>query len=66
MLIVGPVDLREVNETITHLEAKLGRSINYTVFDEAEYERRRAEGDPFLSEILKGRRVLFVGRDDGV
>lgn len=66
LLIVGPVDLHEVNETITHLEAKLGRSINYTVFDEAEYERRRAEGDPFLTEILKGRRVLFGGRDDGV
>ena len=66
LLIVGRADLREVNETITHLEGKLGRQINYTVFDEAEYERRRAEGDPFLSEILKGRRVILVGRDDGV
>lgn len=66
LLIVGRVDLREVNEIVTHLEGKLGRSINYTVFDEAEYERRRSEGDPFLSEVLKGRRVILVGRDDGV
>lgn len=66
LLIVGQVDLRELNEIITHLEGKLGRSINYTVFDEAEYARRRAEADPFLSEIFKGRRVILIGRDDAV
>ncbi len=66
LLIVGQVDLREVNEVITHLEGKLGRQINYTVFDEAEYERRRAEGDPSLSVILQGRRVILVGSDHGL
>ena len=66
MLVVGRADLRDLNETVTHLEGKLGRSINYTVFDEAEYERRRAEGDPFLAEVLKGKRVTLVGRHDGV
>lgn len=66
LVIVGRADLREVNETITHLEGKLGRQINYTVFDEAEYARRRAEGDPLLAQIIQGRRVILVGRDDGV
>ena len=66
LLIVGQVDLREINEVVTHLEGKLGRQINYTVFDEAEYERRRTEGDPFLSAILQGRRVILVGGDHGL
>ena len=66
LLIVGGVDLTELNEAITRLEGHLGREINYTVFDEGEFQRRRAEADPFLTEILGGRNVLLIGRDDGV
>jgi hypothetical protein len=66
LLIVGGVDLAELNEAITRLEDSLGREINYTVFDEGEFQRRRAEADPFLTEILGGRNVLLIGRDDGV
>jgi DNA-binding transcriptional ArsR family regulator len=66
LLVVGGVDLTELNETITRLEANLGREINYTVFDEGEFQRRRAEADPFLTEILGSRNVLLIGRDDGV
>jgi len=66
VLIVGRVDLAELNEVITRLEGKLGREINYTVFDETEFQRRRAEADPFLTEVFGGRNVLLIGRDDGV
>ncbi len=66
LLIVGGVDLTELNEAVTRLEDHLGREINYTVFDEGEFQRRRAEADPFLTEILGGRNVLLIGRDDGV
>jgi len=66
LLIVGGVDLAELNEAIRRLEEQLGREINYTVFDEGEFQRRRAEADPFLTEILGGRNVLLIGRDDGV
>ncbi len=66
LLIVGGVDLTELNETITRLEEDLGREVNYTVFDQGEYQRRRAEADPFLTEVLGSRNVLLIGRDDGV
>ena len=66
LLVVGDVDLTDLNEAITRLEGHLGREINYTVFDEGEFRRRRAEADPFLTEILSGRNVLLIGRDDGV
>ena len=66
LLIVGGVDLAELNDAITRLEDSLAREINYTVFDEGEFQRRRAEADPFLTEVLGGRNVLLIGRDDGV
>jgi hypothetical protein len=48
------------------LEDRLGREINYTVFDEADFQRRRTEADPFLAEVLGGRNLLLIGRHDGV
>jgi hypothetical protein len=66
VLVVGRVDLMELNEAITRLESTLGREINYTVFDESEFQRRRAEADPFLTEVFGGRNVLLIGRDDAV
>ena len=66
LLIVGGVDLTELNEAIRRLEDHLGREINYTVFDEGEFQRRRAEADPFLTEVFDGRNILLIGRHDGV
>jgi predicted transcriptional regulator len=65
LLIVGQVDLTELNETVTGIERHLGREINYTVFDEEEFRRRRTEEDAFVTEVLDGRHVLLVGQDDG-
>ncbi len=66
LLVVGRVDLAELNEAVTRLESTLGREINYTVFDEGEFLRRRAEEDPFVTDVLGGSNVLLIGRDDGV
>ncbi len=65
LLVVGRVDLTELNEAITGLERHLGREINYTVFDEGEFQRRRSEDDAFVSEVLGGRQILLIGQDDG-
>ena len=66
LMIIGQVDLNDVNDAITTLENRLNRDISYLVFDEAEYRRRKAEGDPFLVEVLKGRRTILIGTDDGL
>ncbi len=66
VLIVGRVDLADLNEAVTQLEGRLEREINYTVFDETEFQRRRAEADPFLTDVFGGKNVLLIGRDHGV
>ena len=66
VLIVGRVDLAALNETITRLERELSREINYTVFDEGEFDRRRTDVDPFITDILGGRSILLIGQGDGV
>jgi len=66
VMIIGSVDLNEVNDTVATLENRLGREISYLVFDDAEFRRRRSEDDPFISEVMKGRRTILIGTDDGL
>lgn len=66
LMVIGQVDLNELNDAVRVLEGRLNREINYLVFDEGEYRRRKAEEDPFLMEVLIGRRSVVIGTDDGV
>ena len=66
LIIVGPPDLAALNQTMADLERRLGREINLLVFDRAEFARRREEGDPFLTEVLQGDRVVLVGSDNAL
>ncbi len=66
VMIIGTVDLNEVNDAVAALESRLSREINYLVFDEEEFRRRRSEDDPFVNEVLKGRRTILIGTDDGL
>jgi predicted nucleotidyltransferase len=64
LMIVGRPDLTELNGIILSLEEGFKREINYTVFDDDEYIKRKEKGDPFLSEILSGKKLMLIGRED--
>jgi hypothetical protein len=46
------------------LEEKLKRDIDYLVFDEQEYRKRKESKDPFVRDLLKGKKIFLVGRED--
>lgn len=64
LMIIGRPDLTELNGIILGLEEELKREINYTVFDDEEYLKRKEDGDPFLSEVLAGKKIILMGRED--
>jgi DNA-binding transcriptional ArsR family regulator len=61
VLVVGRPHMAELNRVVAELELRIGRSVNYLVFDEGEFERRKAEGDPFFHEVLQGRTIPLIG-----
>ena len=46
------------------LEEKLKRDIDYLVFDDQEYRKRKESKDPFIRELLRGKKIFLVGRED--
>jgi predicted nucleotidyltransferase len=63
LFVVGAVDQEQLTERLTDVERELGRDVNVSVYERAEIERLRANGDRFVATVLDGPRVpLIKGR----
>ena len=61
VLIIGDVVLPELQALMKEEEKRLGREVNYAVFDKEEFEFRKARRDPFVMEILYRTRIMIIG-----
>ncbi|HTF99124.1 MAG TPA: hypothetical protein VK654_00895 [Nitrospirota bacterium] len=64
LMVIGQANITELNDTVMGLEEKLQRDIDYLVFDEQEYHKRKETKDPFIREVLKGKKIFLVGKED--
>lgn len=64
LMVVGQVNITELNDMVMGLEEKLEREIDYLVFDAQEYRKRKDAKDPFIRDITKGKRIFLVGKED--
>jgi predicted nucleotidyltransferase len=51
----------ELVRALARLERALGREVNYRLYRDADFERRRGDKDPFLAEVLSGGRIMLKG-----
>jgi predicted nucleotidyltransferase len=66
LMLVGEVDLMALSEVIAGLEDQLGRPINYLVLSQAELVQRSAEGEPFITNVLAGPKILLIGEENAL
>ena len=64
LLVVGSASFAQVVEATHTTQAQLGREINPKVMSPAEWARQRAEGHPFVQELLAKPRILLIGTLD--
>ncbi len=64
VLVVGDINLPELNILIKDEEEKRGTSINYTPMTTEELKFRRLRRDPFLLSILTAGRVMIYGDEE--
>ncbi len=53
-------DLMKVLETA---ESQLGRKINPTLYSRAELDRKRAEGNSFLTRVIDAAKIFIIGAE---
>lgn len=64
LIVSDDLLLEDVFEALARVEETLGRSINPTVYTMEEFDRRRAEQSPFLSNVLKNDHVILLGSSE--
>lgn len=64
LMIVGAIDLDELDSAISSLEKELGRTINYVAYDWKEFSSKKKKKDGFIMEVLKDKKVMLAG-DEG-
>ncbi|MDP7079001.1 MAG: nucleotidyltransferase domain-containing protein [Candidatus Undinarchaeales archaeon] len=61
LIVVGSVDEDRLMHAARELKERFSREVNYILLSSEEYDRRRSEGDPFVSNVLYGRTIPLVG-----
>jgi hypothetical protein len=64
MVVVGEVNVDELNSIVDDAEKKLGRQINYTVMKSTEFQLRKKRRDTFIMELLVGNKIFLVGKNE--
>jgi DNA-binding transcriptional ArsR family regulator len=64
ILVIGNIVLPELQDLVKAEQEKIGREINYAVFDSDEFNFRKTRRDPFIMEILYSSRVMIVGSEE--
>ena len=61
LFIVGDIGEEDLHRLVSHVEADIGRPVNYMLMDRAEYLQRKAGDEPFLKRVLNGEKLLLAG-----
>ncbi len=64
LFIIGHPDENKVIESISKLEKKLDREINYHIYSEKDLEKKIKEKDSFIKRVLKGPKIMLIGKED--
>jgi len=60
VLIIGNADTLLLQKKVAELQGKLDREINLMNIESAELKKRRAGGDPFITEIMRGGKIKIL------
>lgn len=66
LMVIGKIPLEHLLKILREPERILAREINPSLYDFSEIKKRVKENDPFITEVLKGPRILLAGDEDGL
>ena len=66
LILVGSLSSRDAAACLSRTGTKLGREVNYVVYDPKEFQRKAKERHHFITEILKAPKIYLIGSDDAL
>lgn len=66
LILVGSLSSRDTATCLVRAGVKLGREVNYVVYDLKTFKRKAKEGHHFITEVLKTPKIYLVGGEDAL
>ncbi|GAB4116568.1 MAG: hypothetical protein Kow00103_12420 [Candidatus Caldatribacteriota bacterium] len=66
LFVLGKIEENELINEIKNVEKKLQREINFTLYEKSDFRQKKNEGNPFILEILKEKKIFLIGEEDGL
>lgn len=66
LAIIGKPDEDRLIKELDRFERVLKREINYKVYTPHELNKEIEEKEPFILEILKGKKIMLIGDENGL
>jgi predicted nucleotidyltransferase len=66
LAIIGNPDEERLIKELDRLEGKLQREINYKLYTLKEFKKEVKENEPFVLEILRDKKVMVIGDENGL
>jgi predicted nucleotidyltransferase len=64
LVVADDLTLEALYSALAPVEASLDRKISPTLYTTAEFDSRRAAGNPFLTRVLEGEHLVLIGSED--
>ena len=66
LVLSDSVDYADVFAALQSAEAKLGRTVNPTVYTPANWRRKRKEGNAFVVKVAAQPKVFLIGTEEDI
>jgi predicted nucleotidyltransferase len=64
IMLIGNLDVARIAPVIAKIEEMLDRDVNYVLFTQEEWESRRKDEDPFVTNVRDAKKVMLIGTPD--
>ena len=63
-IVIGSIDEDALIKELDKMEKKIGREVNYRLYELKEFKKEIEKRNPFLLEILKDKKVMITGTEN--
>jgi len=64
LMLIGKSPLASLTKVVRAAEKRLGREVQYSIFDQEEFLKKLKGKNEFIMQAVKGARIMLIGEED--
>jgi len=64
LVVVGTCERKRLTSKVRELEGRLNREINFNLYEQGEFDKKRREKGNFLNQVVAAKKIVLKGKID--